>query len=221
MFLIFVIYLHLTIKRNILLPMDHDTQTQRVLALARQKGMLRPSDLNGVGVTRVVLTRLTASSQLEKVGRGLYRLPQTQASEHESLIAVAVKVPQAVFCLLTALQFHGLTTQLPRQIWIAMPHGSHTPKIDHPPVRMVQFTGAAYAEGIEIHERDQVKFKVYGVAKTLADCFKHRNKIGIDVALEALKDARAQKKVSANELWRFAKICRVANVMRPYLEALE
>lgn len=201
--------------------MQNATQTERVLAMASQKGMLRPSDLNEAGLARVVLTRLTATGQLEKVGRGLYRLPQTQASEFESLITIAIKVPQAVFCLLTALQFHGLTTQLPRQIWIAMPRGSHTPTIDYPPVKMVQFTGAAYAEGVEVVERDQVKLKVYGVAKTIADCFKQRNKIGIDVALEALKDARAQKKVSANDLWHFAKVCRVANVMRPYLEALE
>lgn len=201
--------------------MQPDTQTQRVLELVRHKGMLRPIDLNEAGVARMILTRLTARGQLEKVGRGLYRLPQTQASEFESLITVARKVPQAIFCLLTALQFHGLTTQLPRQIWIAMPRGSHTPKIDYPPVKLVQLTNAAYAEGVEVFERDQVKLKVYGVAKTIADCFKHRNKIGIDVALEALKDARAQKKVSANELWHFAKVCRVANVMRPYLEALE
>jgi len=201
--------------------MQPDTQTQTVLTLARQKGMLRSSDLKGAGLARVILTRLTAAGQLEKVGRGLYRLPQTQASEFESLNTIAIKVPQAVFCLLTALQFHGLTTQLPRQIWIAMPRGSHTPKIDYPPVKMVQFTGAAYAEGVEVVERDQVKLKVYGVAKTIADCFKQRNKIGIDVALEALKDARAQQKVSANDLWYFAKVCRVANVMRPYLEALE
>lgn len=201
--------------------MQHDTPTQRVLTLARQKGMLRSSDLTDAGVARVVLTRLTASGQLERAGRGLYRLPQTQTSEFESLITLAIKVPQAVFCLLTALQFHGLTTQLPRQIWIAMPRGSHTPTIDYPPVKMVQFTGASYMEGVEVFERDQVKLKVYGVAKTIADCFKHRNKIGIDVALEALKDARAQQKVSANDLWHFAKICRVANVMRPYLEALQ
>ena len=201
--------------------MQPDTQTQTVLTLARQKGMLRSSDLKEAGLARVVLTRLTATGQLEKVGRGLYRLPQTQASEFESLITIAIKVPQAIFCLLTALQFHGLTTQLPRQIWIAMPRGSHAPTIDYPPVKMVQFTGAAYAEGVEVVERDQVKLKVYGVAKTIADCFKQRNKIGIDVALEALKDARAQQKVSANDLWHFAKVCRVANVMRPYLEALE
>ena len=201
--------------------MHDDTQIQRVLDLARQKGMLRPGDLRDVGAARVVLTRLTASGQLEKVGRGLYRLPGINASEYETLSAVATRVPQAVFCLLTALQFHGLTTELPRQVWIAMPRGSHVPKIDYPPVKMVQFTGEAYAEGVEVFERDQVGLRVYSVAKTVADCFKHRNKIGLDVALEALRDARAQKKASAGELWRFAKICRVANAMRPYLEATQ
>jgi predicted transcriptional regulator of viral defense system len=201
--------------------MPTDTHTQRILDLARQKGMLRPGDLHDVGAARVTLTRLTASGQLEKVGRGLYRLPGGTASEHETLATVAAKVPQAVFCLLTALQFHGLTTQLPRQVWIAMPRGSHVPRIDYPPVRMVQFTGEAYSEGIETFERDQVPLRVYGVAKTVADCFKHRNKIGADVVLEALRGARAQKKASADELWRFGTICRVANVMRPYLEAIE
>ena len=201
--------------------MRHHTHTQRVLELLSQKGVLRPSDLDEIGAPRVVLTRMTASGQLEKTGRGIYRLPNSDGSEHESLITIATKVPQAVFCLLTALQFHELTTQLPRKIWIAMPRGSHTPKIAYPPVKMVQFAGEAYSEGVEIVERDQVKLRVYSVAKTVADCFKHRNKIGLDVALEALKDARAKKTASAHDLWRFAKICRVANVMRPYLEAVE
>lgn len=201
--------------------MHYDTQTQRVLALARQKGLLRPSDLRGVGVPRVVLARLTARGLLERVRRGIYRLPDAQPSENESLATIALKVPQAVFCLLTALQFHELTTQLPRQVWIGMPRGSHTPKIDYPPVKMVQFTGESYSSGIEVFERDHVTLRVYGVAKTVADCFKHRNKIGLDVALEALRDARRQKKVSADDLWRYAKICRVANIMRPYLEAIE
>ena len=182
--------------------------------------MLRPSDLQDAGVPRVVLTRLIASGELERVDRGLYRLAQSQSTGSESLTAIAVKVPQAVFCLLTALQFHELTTQLPRQVWIAMPRGSHKPRIDYPPLEMVQFKGEAYSEGIETHERDRVQIRVYGAAKTVADCFKHRNKIGLDVALEALKDARAKQKASADELWRFAKICRVANVMRPYLEAV-
>lgn len=200
--------------------MQIDTQTQRVMNLARQKAMLRPRHLQELGIARVVLARLTAAGQLEKVGRGLYRLPDAPVSEQESLATIAVKVPQAVFCLLTALQIHELTTELPRQIWIAMPQGSHTPKIDYPPVKMVQFTGEAFSQGVEVIQADWVTLRVYGVAKTVADCFKHRNKIGLDVAIEALKDALAQKKASANDLWRFAKICRVANVMRPYLETL-
>ena len=201
--------------------MRHDTHTQRVLDLLNRKGILRASDLDDIGAPRMVLTRMTAKGQLEKLSRGIYRLPDSQGSEHESLATIATKVPQAVFCLLTALQFHEVTTQLPRQVWIAMPRGSHAPKIDYPPIKMIQFAGDAYSEGIEILERDQVKLRVYCVAKTVADCFKHRNKIGLDVALEALKEARAQKKASADDLWRFAKICRVANVMRPYLEAVE
>jgi len=201
--------------------MHAGTHTQRVLDLVSQKGLLRPTDLGAIDAPRVVLTRLTAAGRLEKVGRGLYRLPHAHGSEHESLLTVATKVPQAVFCLLTALQFHELTTQLPRQIWIAMPRGSHTPRIDYPPIKMVQFTGEAYTAGVEEVERDGVKLRVYSVAKTLADCFKHRNKIGLDVALEALKDARARSKASAEDIWRNAQVCRVANVMRPYLESIE
>ena len=200
--------------------MSTATQTRRVLELATQRGLLRASHLQELGIARVVLSRLTASGQLERVGRGVYRLPDAQGSEHESLATVAVKVPQAVFCLLTALQIHELTTQLPRQVWIAMPQGSHAPKMDYPPVKMVQFSGEAYAAGVEVAPVDQVALRVYGVAKTVADCFKHRNKIGLDVAIEALKDALAQRKATADDLWRFAKICRVANVMRPYLEVL-
>ena len=126
-----------------------------------------------------------------------------------------------MFCLLTALQFHALTTQLPRQVWIAMPRGSHVPRIEYPPIRMIQASGATYTEGVEAHVRDQVELRVYGIAKTIADCFKHRNKIGLDVALEALKEARARKGISTDSLWHYAKTGRVSNVMRPYLEALQ
>lgn len=200
--------------------MPSSTHTQRILDLASQKGLLRASDLDAIGAPRVALTRLTAAGLLERVGRGLYRLPDAQVSEFESLVTIATKAPQAVFCLLTALQFHELTTQLPRQVWIAMPRGSHLPRVDYPPVKMVQFTGDAYSSGIEEVERDGVRFKVYSAAKTVADCFKHRNKIGLDVALEALKDARSHGKASVDDIWRFAKTCRVANVMRPYLESV-
>jgi predicted transcriptional regulator of viral defense system len=196
------------------------THTQRVLQLVRKNGWLRASDLADAGVPRAVLTRMAASGQLERAARGLYRLPDSGSSEHEGLVTVASKVPQAVVCLLSALQFHGLTTQLPWQVWFAMPRGSHVPRLEYPPVRMVQFTGEAYTQGIETHERDGVKLHVYSVAKTVADCFKHRNKIGMDVALEALKDARAQGRASFDDLWRCAKVCRVSNVMRPYMEAV-
>jgi predicted transcriptional regulator of viral defense system len=196
------------------------THTQRVLQLVRKNGWLRASDLADAGVPRAVLARMAASGQLERAARGLYRLPDSGSSEHEGLVTVASKVPQAVVCLLSALQFHGLTTQLPWQVWIAMPRGSHVPRLEYPPIRMVQFTGEAYMQGIETHERDGVKLHVYSVAKTVADCFKHRNKIGMDVALEALKDARAQGRASFDDLWRCAKVCRVSNVMRPYMEAV-
>ncbi len=201
--------------------MPADTHVQRVLEMANQKGLLRASDLDAIEAPRVVLTRLTSAGLLDRIGRGLYRLPAHQGSEHEGMATIAAKVPQAVFCLLTALQFHELTTQLPRQIWIAMPRGSHAPRIDYPPVKMVQMTGDAYTAGVEEHVRDGVTLRVYGAAKTVVDCFKHRNKIGVDVALEALKDVRTKRKASVDELWQYAKICRVANVMRPYLEAVE
>lgn len=201
--------------------MHKDTPALRLLQLARVKGVLRPSDLDESKIARVYLTRLTASGKLEKTGRGLYRLADHPLSEHETLITVARRAPQAVFCLLSALQFHGLTTQLPHQVWIAMPRGSHVPRMDYPPLKMIQFTGENYSQGIEIFKRDGVPLKVYSVAKTVADCFKHRNKIGLDVAIEALRDARSRRRVDADELWRYATLCRVTNVMRPYLEALE
>jgi len=200
--------------------MDITTQTARVLGLVQSRGMVRPKDLADLGIPSVVLTRLAADGRIERVSRGLYRAPGRRPTETESLELLAIKAPRAVFCLLTALQVHDLTTQLPRQVWIAMPRGSHAPTIEYPPIRMIQFSGDAYAEGVEIIERDSVSLRVYGVAKTVADCFKYRNKIGLDVALEALKVARSTGKAPADDLWRFAKICRVANVMRPYLEAL-
>lgn len=200
--------------------MERSSHAQRALALLHKQGFLRTSDLDAIGAPRVVLTRLSTSGQLERVGRGFYRLPGNPVSEHEDLATIAVKVPKAVFCLLTALQFHELTTQLPRQVWIAMPRGSHTPRIEHPPIKMVQMAGDAYASGIDEHERDGAKLRIYSAAKTVTDCFKHRNQIGLDVAIEALKAVWRTRKASADDLWRHAQVCRVANVMRPYLEAV-
>ncbi len=199
--------------------LDNSDHRSVLLNLVRQKGLLRPADLVAHGIPRVYLTRLVASHQLERVGRGLYRLAEAGHWELDTFAQVAVRVPQAVFCLLSALQFHGLTTQLPREVWLALPRGQQAPKLNYPPIKRVQYSDTSYAEGVEVHLRDQVEVRVYGVAKTIADCFKHRNKIGLDVALEALRDVRRQNRATTDALWHYAKICRVANVMRPYLEA--
>ena len=201
--------------------MQTETHIHRIIELAQQKGIIRPSDLDAIGAPRVALTRMAASGILHKIGRGIYHLPDNAPEEHESLLLIATKVPQAVFCLLSALQFHELTTQLPRQVWVGMPRGSHKPKIDYPPLKMIQYSPESYEAGIETHQCGKATLRVYSVAKTVVDCFKHRNTIGLDVALEALRDARASGRASMDELWRQAKICRVANVMRPYLEAIQ
>lgn len=197
-----------------------DSQTHRVLSLATQSGLLRAGDLDAIQVPRVILARLIAAGLLEKRARGLYSLPNAPVSEFETLTMVATRSPQAIFCLLTALQFHELTTQLPREIWIAMPRGSHTPKFDYPPLKMVKFSSEAYSVGVEEVVRDGVKLRLYSVAKTVVDCFKHRSKIGLDVALEALKEARASNKASVDDIWCYAKICRITSVIRPYLESV-
>lgn len=218
----FVTYLQITKIWNILCIMNKKiSSTQKVLELARERGIFRSSDLAKEQIPRVTLTRLLASGQLEKIARGLYCLPHTEFSEKESLAMIAIRVPQAVFCLLTALEIHHLTTQLSRQVWIAMPEKSHIPQIDYPPIKMVQYSGDAWVEGLETIKTPEATLRVYNPAKTIADCFKHRNKIGLDIAIEALKEAYTKKKVSMDELWHYAKICRVANIMRPYLEAIE
>jgi len=198
-----------------------NTHQQKAIALAKERGIVRSSEFVEAGIPRIIVSRMVANNDLQQLERGLYCLPGKEFSERESLIMIASKVPQAIFCLLTALQIHGLTTQLPRNVWIAMPVDSHVPKIKYPPIKMVKYSGMAYSEGVELQQEDGIKYRVYNVAKTIADCFKHRNKIGIDVAIEALKDAFDKNKVTMDELWHYAKICRVANVMRPYLEAVQ
>src|SRR3990167_136454 len=196
------------------------TQIQHILKLFRNTKTIRASDLKEKGIPRSVLACMVSSGLLEKVSHGLYRLTNTPMSEKEEMVNIALRVPQAVFCLFTALQFHELTTQLPREIWIAMPQGSHKPKIDYPPIQIIRPTKKIYDEGIDIVIVDQVPIKIYNPAKTVVDCFKYRNKIGMDVALEALKDALHQKKVTSDELYYFAKIERVQKIILPYMEAI-
>ena len=194
--------------------------TDRLIELVRSRGLLRPCDLTELGIPRVSLTRAVRRGQLERVGRGLYGLPDRQISEHGSLAEVARRVPKGVVCLLSALRFHGLTTQAPFEVWLAIENKALAPKVDYPKLRIVRFSGAALTEGVEEHVVDGVTVRVTGVAKTVADCFKYRNKIGLDVALEALRDAWRAKRMTGDALWHYAKVCRVANVMRPYLDSL-
>jgi predicted transcriptional regulator of viral defense system len=200
--------------------MQNTTHSNRIIELARQKGIIRSLDLNDTGIPRAYLTRMVKTGRLEKTGRGIYQLPDIPQSENAGMEIIAAKIPQAVFCLLTALQFHQLTNQLPRQIWVTMPQGSHSPKITYPPITMIQCNSKHLEEGVEICRRNNRDFRIYNVEKTIVDCFKHRNKVGLDVALEALKEGLKRKNVTIDELWYFAKIARVTNVMRPYIEAL-
>ena len=156
---------------------------------------------------------------VERVSRGLYRLTDLPPLANPDLAIVAARVPDGVVCLISALAFHDLTTQIPHRVQLAIPRGRKAPRIDHPPVEVFRFSAAALESGVETHAQDGVKVRVYSPEKTLADCFKHRNRIGLDVAIEALRLWRQRRGVSVEELLRQAKVCRVERVMRPYLEA--
>lgn len=199
---------------------DMDTAADKLIDLVRSLGLIRPRDLEPIGIPRISLTRAVRRGQLERVGRGLYGLPGRQVSAHGALAEVARRVPKGVVCLLSALRFHGLTTQAPFEVWLAIENKAITPKLDYPPLRIVRFSGAALTEGVEEHVVDDVTVRITSIAKTVADCFKYRNKIGLDVALEALREAWHEKRMTSDDLWRYAKVCRVANVMRPYLDSL-
>jgi predicted transcriptional regulator of viral defense system len=192
----------------------------KVLDLVRQEGVLRPRDLEKVGIPRTCLQDLLADGVLERPGRGLYTLADGNVTEKQSLVEACKRVPHGVACLLTALRFHELTTQAPFEVWLAIDEKARKPVVDHPPLRVVRFSGAALTTGVEEHRISGVTVRVYGPAKTVADCFKYRNKIGLDVALEALRDCWQQRRATMDELWRVARVCRVSRVMLPYLESL-
>jgi predicted transcriptional regulator of viral defense system len=198
-------------------PSNYD---QTVLALAKQRPLLRARDLAEHALPTMVLSRLVQTGKLERVARGVYSLPGRRLSEHSSLAEVALRVPRGVVCLLSALRVHGIGTQAPFEVWLALPHHTPAPKLDQPAIRTVHMSGAALIEGIEHIQVEGIAVPVYNAAKTVADCFKFRNKIGIDVALEALHDGWTQRKLTMDPLWHYASINRVANVMRPYLESV-
>lgn len=200
--------------------MPATTDRARTLKLARRASGVTPRDLAEAGIHRQVLTRLVNEGRIERVARGLYRLASQPITESHGLAVAATAVPQGVICLLSALQYHGIGTHLPSEVWMALDRRAWRPTLTWPPLRIVRFTGDALTQGVEHHTVEGRPVKVYGVAKTLADCFKYRNKIGIDVALEALREAWRSKRFTMDELDRYAAICRVQRVMQPYLEVL-
>lgn len=193
---------------------------QAVLGLARQRPLLRARDLAEHGLPTMALSRLVATGKLERVARGVYSLPGIPLSEHRSLAEVALRVPLGIICLLSALRVHDIGTQAPFEVWIAIPSNSPTPQLDQPGLRAIRMSGPALSEGVESMRIDGVNVRVFNAAKTIADCFKFRNKIGLDVALEALRDGWTQRKLTVDALWHYATINRVSNVMRPYLESV-
>jgi predicted transcriptional regulator of viral defense system len=200
--------------------MGKTSKSNQVLNIVRKAGILRPRDLATRSIPRTYLKRLEERGLLVKETRGLYKLPDAEITEHHSLAEACKRVPRGVVCLLSALQFHKLTTQAASEVWLALDRKARAPREGGQPLRLVRMSGKALTEGIEDHRIEGVAVKVYKPAKTVADCFKYRNKIGLDVALEALRDYRQKHRSGMDELWRFAKICRVQRVMRPYLEAL-
>lgn len=196
------------------------SRIEKIIGLAGETGIIRPRDLDKYGIPREYLRRLCDKGVLERQARGIYALRGAEMTEHHSLVQASMRVPKGVVCLLSALRFHGITTQSPFEIWLAIDRKARLPKVEGVPLRLVRFSGEALTEGVEQHRIEGVDVSVYCPAKTVADCFKYRNKIGLDVALEALRECRRERRCTMGDLWRYAKVCRVANVMRPYLEAL-
>ena len=188
--------------------------------LAAERQIVRAKDATALGIPQNYLGRLVAKGLLEKVRRGLYTSPKFSGSEHVTLVEAAYQVPKGIICLLSALRFHNFTTQSPQEVWVAIGQKAWAPKISSPPIRLVRMSGQALHFGIAEHKIAGTMIRVFSPAKTVADCFKFRNKIGVDVAIEALKECQRTKKASMDEIWAAAKVCRVANVMRPYMESL-
>ena len=177
-------------------------------------------DVVAAGIHTQALSRLVRAGQLERVAPGQYRVPNVPITEHHGLAIVAAAAPNAAVCLLSALNFHGIGTQLPHAVWIAIDRRARRPRLRYPPLKVVRFGGPSLTEGIEAHAVEGQIVRVYCVAKTIADLFKYRNKIGLEVALEALREAWSARSFTMSAVYRYARICRVERVMTPYLEAL-
>ena len=198
----------------------NNNRSEQILALAQQTGVLRARDVVLAGIPHSYLSRLTQQGQLQQIGRGLYMLPDAAITEHHSLVEACKRVPNGVIALLSALRFHQLTTQLPFQVWMALENKAWQPQVDVVPLRFIRFSGQSFTEGIDIHTLEGVPVKVYNAAKTVADCFKYRNKIGLDLCVEALRTGLRQRKFTVDLLVYYAQICRVETIIKPYVEAM-
>jgi predicted transcriptional regulator of viral defense system len=197
----------------------NDTMTALPAPL-RIKGIFRLKEARAIGLHPEQVRRLARQGHLTRLGRGLYAPASAKPSEHHTLAEVAKRVPKGIVCLLTALRFHALGTQHPREVWLAVDRRAAIPKLDVAPVRIVRMTGVAMTSGVEEHGIEGVTVRVTSPARTVVDCFKFRNKIGVDVAVEALRDYRRLRKGTVDELWRHADQLRMTRVMRPYWDAI-
>lgn len=193
---------------------------RRLIATIKSLGVFRPSDLERLGVPRRGLYDLLAEGRVERLSRGVYVARSHSFTEHHAFAQVARRVPQAIVCLLSALRFHGLTTQLPGPVWIALPEKARRPRLDGTRLVVCRFSGPALTDGVDAHILEGVSVRVTSPARTVADCFRYRNKIGIDVAIEALKDFTRLHRGGANDLAHFARVRRVSRVMKPYMDAI-
>ena len=200
--------------------MKVESKRQQVIDLVRGQSVIRPRDLKEYGLPKDYLYILAQEGVIERIGRGLYQWPNKDLGRHHSLIEISKLAPKAVVALLSALNYHNITTQNPHQIWLAIDRKAWRPEISYPPVRFVTMSAESLHSGVETHLIEGVPIKVFNPAKTVVDCFKYRGKIGLDVALEALREGWSSRKFTIDELQNYAKICRVQKVMQPYLESL-
>jgi predicted transcriptional regulator of viral defense system len=195
-----------------------DSHATQVLRLVEAHGSVRSSDLTARQIPRAILMRLVRAGRLQQVARGLYALPGQRLSRQHPLAEIAARSSRGVFCMLTALRFHGIRISSSEEIWLAIPNKSRAPGSDDPPLRVVRFSGPALTEGVEQYAIDGVTVRVYSVAKSVADCFKFRNQVGLEVAVAALQKSRRKGLVSLQELHHYAQVCHVTGVMGQYLE---
>lgn len=196
------------------------SRQKQILKLAIKKGIIRAKDVEAAGISRNYLYRMHREGLLIKSAVGLYTLPEAPVTENSTLAEVAKRLPKGVVCLISALSYHEITTQIPHQIWLTIPRGSWRPNVDYPPLNLSYVSDPAYSFGIQEHVINGVAVKIYSPAKTVADCFKFRNKVGLDVAIEALREAWRSRKVTMDEMVMAAGIDRVSKIMRPYMEAI-